>query len=76
MSDTSCAKCGDVKGSCATPATTKTVQNGKGDAPRNISRSFRSNFDSIKWGSSSSKNTSKTTKSSKTAKTAKKKSSR
>ena len=69
MSDTSCPKCGDVKGSCATPATSATVQNGKGDAPRNISRSFRNNFDGIKWGSSSKKTASK-------SKTVKKKSSR
>ncbi len=25
------------------------VQNGKGDAPRNISEKFRRNYDTIKW---------------------------
>lgn len=42
-------------GSCATAASSEkktggTVQNGKGDAPRNnLSQKFRSNFDSIDW---------------------------
>lgn len=54
MSETSCPKCGDPKGSCSTPSTSN-VQNGKGDAPRNMSRRFRSNYDGINWGSSSRK---------------------
>jgi hypothetical protein len=33
-------------------STTKTtIQNGKGDAPRNISPKFRRNYDGIKWAS-------------------------
>ncbi len=27
------------------------IQNGKGDAPRNISQKFRSNYEGIKWSS-------------------------
>jgi hypothetical protein len=26
------------------------IQNGKGDAPRNISKKFRDNYDLINWG--------------------------
>ncbi len=55
---TSCA-CGAAAGSCANPApasaTPVAIQNGKGDAPRNISESFRRNFDSINWSNSRSK---------------------
>jgi hypothetical protein len=29
-----------------------TIQNGKGDAPRNISPRFRENYDKIQWSSS------------------------
>jgi hypothetical protein len=31
------------------------IQNGKGDAPRNISKKFRSNYDAIRWSSGGKK---------------------
>lgn len=33
-----------------TPAAKTGIQNGKGDAPRNISKKFRANYDGINWG--------------------------
>lgn len=30
--------------------TRSTVQNGKGDSPRNLGKSFRDNYDAIRWG--------------------------
>lgn len=33
----------------STPASASASQNGKGDAPRNISAKFRKNYDSIRW---------------------------
>ncbi len=52
MSESTCAT-----GQCKTPAvcspakTGEASKNGKGHAPRNIfSQSFRSNYDSIDWG--------------------------
>ena len=48
--------CGKSSGACETPKASPgkltTVQNGKGDAPRNISTKFRSNYDAINWGGS------------------------
>ena len=35
----------------ASSSTSSGIQNGKGDAPRNISPRFRKNFDSIRWDS-------------------------
>lgn len=35
----------------STSSTTSGIQNGKGDAPRNISPKFRRNYDGIKWSS-------------------------
>lgn len=54
MSDKSCpCPCGKTDGkSCSA---TTTGQNGKGDAPRNISLRFRKNYDSIRWQSSDKK---------------------
>lgn len=54
MSDTGSCACGQTKGSCAAPAENKStkpagIQNGKGDAPRNISERFRSNYGQIRW---------------------------
>jgi hypothetical protein len=47
MSETTCP-CGKTPSTCpAKPSTTG--QNGKGDAPRNISPRFRKNFDNIRW---------------------------
>ena len=40
------------KGSCvcaSKKSKPKEPQNGKGDAPRNISSQFRANYDQIKW---------------------------
>jgi hypothetical protein len=53
----SCCPCGKGSGACDAPKpaaaeskkSSKTVQNGKGSAPRNLSAKFRSNFDSIRW---------------------------
>jgi hypothetical protein len=49
--------CGKSSGACETPkassGASKTIQNGKGDAPRNISMKFRCNYDAINWGGSS-----------------------
>ena len=33
----------------AKPAASGAIQNGKGDAPRNISEKFRSNYKGIRW---------------------------
>ena len=54
MSDTGTCGCGKSTAACTAPATkneTKKVaiQNGKGDAPRNISEEFRANYNGIKW---------------------------
>jgi hypothetical protein len=62
MSDTGTCGCGQkpaaacpapaTKTAAATGTTEKkggTIQNGKGDAPRNISEEFRSNYNGIKW---------------------------
>lgn len=48
MSDAGTCGCGKSEGSCKTPTA---IQNGKGDAPRNISEKFRNNYDSIRWES-------------------------
>ncbi|MFQ3670203.1 MAG: hypothetical protein SNJ84_01960 [Verrucomicrobiia bacterium] len=54
-STASCA-CGSNSGACSNPAPATTgIQNGKGDAPRNISETFRRNFDTINWSSDRSK---------------------
>lgn len=49
MSESSCP-CGksDSK-ACPAAAASTTSRNGKGHAPRNISRKFRKNYDSIRW---------------------------
>jgi hypothetical protein len=57
MSDSGTCGCGKSAAACSTPAKTETktekkggtVQNGKGDAPRNISEGFRSYYKGIKW---------------------------
>ncbi|NJK91678.1 MAG: hypothetical protein HC904_07550 [Blastochloris sp.] len=59
MSESGTCGCGKASNSCAAPAVkaeTKpakagavAIQNGKGDAPRNISEEFRSNYNGIKW---------------------------
>jgi hypothetical protein len=53
MSDSGTCGCGKPAAACPAPAakTEKggTIQNGKGDAPRNISEGFRSNYKGIKW---------------------------
>ncbi len=42
------------KCACASKKTkTKSDQNGKGDAPRNLSKKFRDNYDAIKWDKNS-----------------------
>jgi len=57
MSDTGSCGCGKSASACTAPKTeTKTkasaaIQNGKGDAPRNISERFRSNYNGIRWTS-------------------------
>jgi len=43
-SSCACANSGSTSKSC-------TIQNGKGDAPRNISTKFRSNYEGINWSS-------------------------
>lgn len=40
--------------SCSTSTKKESFQNGKGDAPRNVSLQFRNNYDVIQWGSSRS----------------------
>lgn len=56
MSESGTCGCGKKPAAaCAAPAakteskSSGTVQNGKGDAPRNISEEFRSNYNGIKW---------------------------
>lgn len=54
MSDTGSCGCGKAAGTCKAPKSeaktaASTIQNGKGDAPRNISERFRSNYNSIRW---------------------------
>ena len=54
---TSCptpSSCACAPASTSTPAA-GAIQNGKGDAPRNISKRFRSNYDGIKWTSGGKK---------------------
>lgn len=55
MSDSNNCGCGSSNSSACATKTTTTIQNGKGDAPRNISQKFRTNYDQINWGSSSRK---------------------
>lgn len=60
MSDTNTCGCGKAASSCDSSTSTSTstkassgaIQNGKGDAPRNISTRFRKNYDGIRWESS------------------------
>lgn len=58
MSDTSSCACGATTAeACASGESNsnkkpREIQNGKGDAPRNISARFRANYDEINWGSS------------------------
>jgi hypothetical protein len=42
MSESGKCGCGKSTGSCG-------IQNGKGDAPRNISGTFRKNYEGIRW---------------------------
>lgn len=56
MSDTGSCGCGKSASACTAPKTESkpaskggTIQNGKGDAPRNISERFRSNYNEIRW---------------------------
>jgi hypothetical protein len=55
MSDTGTCGCGNKPAAACPPPAAKpetkggTGQNGKGDAPRNISAEFRSNYKGIKW---------------------------
>lgn len=48
MSESSCP-CGKDSKTCPAASSTSVTQNGKGDAPRNVSRKFRKNYDSIRW---------------------------
>jgi hypothetical protein len=62
MSESGTCGCGKAASAC-TPAATTTkkaetpsapakagaIQNGKGDAPRNIRETFRSNYNGIRW---------------------------
>ncbi len=48
MSESSCP-CGKSDSKACPAASSSVAQNGKGDAPRNISRKFRKNYDSIRW---------------------------
>jgi hypothetical protein len=45
--------CGKPSSSCSTPKAStpapSAIQNGKGDAPRNISETFRDNYNGIRW---------------------------
>lgn len=58
MSDTTpCSSGATTANSCAagesaSKSKARDIQNGKGDAPRNISARFRSNYDQINWGNS------------------------
>lgn len=55
MSDMGSCGCGQRAGACATPKSESkstapaAIQNGKGDAPRNISETFRANYNHIRW---------------------------
>jgi len=58
MSDTGSCGCGKAASACPAVKTEAkasksagggTIQNGKGDAPRNISERFRSNYNGIRW---------------------------
>jgi hypothetical protein len=60
MSESGTCGCGKAASACTTtatpkaeaptgPAKTGAIQNGKGDAPRNISETFRSNYNGIRW---------------------------
>ena len=63
MSETGTCGCGKAASACTTaapatkakaetpsaPAKGGAIQNGKGDAPRNISETFRSNYNGIRW---------------------------
>jgi hypothetical protein len=58
MSDNGTCACGSSASACTAPKTepqstaktaSGTIQNGKGDAPRNISETFRSNYNGIRW---------------------------
>ncbi|MDX6767392.1 MAG: hypothetical protein SFU85_11445 [Candidatus Methylacidiphilales bacterium] len=58
MSDSGTCGCGKPSAACTTPKTEAktpaaakggTIQNGKGSAPRNISETFRSNYNGIRW---------------------------
>jgi hypothetical protein len=48
MSESGKCGCGQSAGSCG-------IQNGKGDAPRNVSKTFRKNYEGIRWDSDSKK---------------------
>ncbi len=61
MSESGTCGCGKAAAACpalkteaktekaAKPAAGVAIQNGKGDAPRNISEKFRSNYKGIRW---------------------------
>jgi len=55
MSDTGSCGCGKAASACPAVKTESkasssgAIQNGKGDAPRNISERFRSNYNNIRW---------------------------
>ena len=58
MSESGSCGCGKAASACsapkaeakaAKPAASGAIQNGKGDAPRNISEKFRSNYKGIRW---------------------------
>lgn len=49
MSENACPCGKDAKTCPAAKTTTATAQNGKGDAPRNISTKFRKNYEAISW---------------------------
>ncbi|HSI86477.1 MAG: hypothetical protein ACAI35_23655 [Candidatus Methylacidiphilales bacterium] len=53
MSDTcsssSCSAAKSTEKSTTTTSSPTGIQNGKGDAPRNISENFRSNYEGISW---------------------------
>ncbi|MDE1170564.1 MAG: hypothetical protein PW734_05015 [Verrucomicrobium sp.] len=49
MSEHSCGSgCGCGPKASSAPTATS-IQNGKGSAPRNMSKTFRSNYDGIRW---------------------------
>jgi hypothetical protein len=61
MSESGTCGCGKAASACTSaasttkaespsaPAKSGAIQNGKGDAPRNISETFRSNYNGIRW---------------------------